>query len=186
MNNVNLKTERLNLRPISENDIENIHKLHSLAETDKFNTLGIPDNITETKIIVEKWISENNLENNKSFTFAVELNTGKEFIGVIGINLGKEKYRNAEVWFKFDCNYWNKGYATESLKKIIVFGFENLKLHRIEAGCAIENIGSINVLEKVGMLKEAHTRKLLPLKSGWSDNYVMQFYQQIKEINNKK
>ena len=171
MNSENLKTERLNLRPISESDIENIHKLHSLAETDKFNTLGIPNNITETKIIVEKWISENNLENNKSYTFAVELNELKEFIGVIGINLGKEKYRNAEVWFKFDYNYWNKGYATESLKKIITFGFENLKLHRIEAGCAIENIGSISVLEKVGMLREAHTRKLLPLKSGWSDNY---------------
>ena len=48
MNNVKFKTERLNLRPISEQDIENIHKLHSLAETDKFNTLGIPKDITET------------------------------------------------------------------------------------------------------------------------------------------
>ncbi len=171
MNIVNLKTERLNLRPISENDIGNIHKLHSLEETDKYNTLGIPNNITETKIIVEKWIFENNLENNKSFTFAVELNAGTEFIGLIGINLGKEKYQNAEVWFKFNYNYWNKGYATESLKKLIIFGFQNLKLHRIEAGCAIENIGSIRVLEKVGMFREAHTRKLLPLKSGWSDNY---------------
>ena len=146
MNKINLKTERLNLKPIVENDIENIHKLHSLAETDKFNTLGIPNNITETKIIVEKWIFENNLENNKSYTFAIELNDEKEFIGVIGINLGKEKYRNAEVWFKLDYKFWNKGYATESLKKIINFGFENLKLHRIEAGCAVENIGSINVL----------------------------------------
>lgn len=171
MNNLNLNTERLNLRQISKNDIEKIHKLHSLAETDEFNTLGIPNNINETKIIVENWIFNNNLENNKSFTFTVELNGEKEFIGLIGINLGKEKYRNAEVWFKFDCNYWNKGYATESLKKIIAFGFETLKLHRIEAGCAIENIGSINVLEKVGMSREAHTRKLLPLKSGWSDNY---------------
>ena len=171
MNDVNFKTERLNLRPISENDIKNIHKLHSLAETDKYNTLGIPNNIRETEIIVEKWIFENNLEHNKSFTFAIELNNEEEFIGIIGINLGKEKYKNAEVWFKIDHNYWNKGYATESLKEIISFGFNNLKLHRIEAGCAIENIGSINVLEKVGMLREAHTRQLLPLKSGWSDNY---------------
>ncbi|WP_319804126.1 GNAT family N-acetyltransferase [Chryseobacterium oryctis] len=54
---------------------------------------------------------------------------------------------------------------------MINFGFENLNLHRIEAGCAINNIGSINVLEKVGMFREAHTRKLLPLKSGWADNY---------------
>lgn len=171
MNNVHFKTERLTLRPISENDIENIHQLHLLAETDQFNTLGIPNDLKETKMIVEKWISENNLENNKSYTFAVELNEKNKFIGLIGINLGKEKYRNAEVWFKFDYNFWNKGYATESLKKIISFGFETLKLHRIEAGCAIENIGSINVLEKVGMQREAHTRQLLPLKSGWSDNY---------------
>ena len=171
MNSINFKTERLNLRFISEKDIENIHKLHSLPETDEFNTLGIPNSITETKVIVEKWIYESNLDNRENYTFAVELNEEKEFIGLIGINLGKEKYKNAEVWFKFDCAYWNKGFATESLKKVLAFGFGTLKLHRIEAGCAIENIGSINVLEKVGMLREAHTRKLLPLKSGWSDNY---------------
>ena len=46
-----------------------------------------------------------------------------------------------------------------------------MKLYRIEAGCAVENIGSISVLEKFGMIREAHTRKLLPLKTGWSDNY---------------
>jgi ribosomal-protein-alanine N-acetyltransferase len=171
MNNKYLKTERLNLRPIVENDIEKIHELHSLVETDKFNTLGIPNSIDETKNILEKWISENNLENNKSYTFAVELNNDNQFIGLIAINLGKEKYKNAEVWFKFHCNFWNKGYGTESLKKIINFGFDDLELHRIEAGCAIENIGSISVLEKSGMLREAHTRKLLPLKSGWSDHY---------------
>jgi len=171
MNPIYLKTERLNLRSISEQDIENIHKLHSLAETDQFNTLGIPNNISETTVIVQQWISENNSEPRKKYTFAVELNDEKEFIGLIGINLGKEKYKNAEVWFKFDCAYWNKGFATESLKKVLAFGFETLKLHRIEAGCAVENIGSITVLEKVGMLREAHTRKLLPLKSGWSDNY---------------
>lgn len=26
-------------------------------------------------------------------------------------------------------------------------------------------------MEKSGMIREAHRRKLLPLKSGWSDNY---------------
>jgi ribosomal-protein-alanine N-acetyltransferase len=171
MNNIFLKTERLNLRPILETDIEDIHELHSLVETDQYNTLGIPNNVKETKIILEKWITENNLEINKNYIFAVELNIENEFIGLIGINLGKEKYKNAEVWFQFHSKFWNKGYGTETLKKILNFGFDNLDLHRIEAGCAVENIGSVRVLEKVGMLREAHTRKLLPLKSGWSDNY---------------
>ncbi len=61
--------------------------------------------------------------------------------------------------------------ATEALERIIQFGFEDLKLHRIEAGCAVNNIASYKVMEKCGMIREAHRRKLLPLKSGWSDNY---------------
>ena len=166
-----LKTERLIIRPISENDIENVFELQSLEQTAKFNTSKVPTEIHETKISLEKWIAENNKENIKHFTFAVELIDDNKFIGLIGLNLGKEHYKNAEVWFQYDYRFWNKGYATESLRKIIDFGFDTLNLHRIEAGCAIDNIGSVSVLEKVGMLREAHTRKLLPLKSGWSDNF---------------
>ena len=171
MSYLKIKSERLILRSISEMDIENIHILHSLKEVDKFNTLGIPKNIEETKLLVENWIAENSKDNIQRFTFAIELKTDDSFIGTIGINVGKAKYKNAEVWFKFDPKFWNKGYATEALREILNYGFNDLMLHRIEAGCAVENIGSIKVLEKVGMLREAHTRKLLPLKTGWSDNY---------------
>lgn len=169
--NTNLKTKRLILRPISESDIENVYNLQSLEETARYNTSKIPENLNETKITVENWILENNKEKPKKFTFAIDLMDDEKFIGLIGINLGKEHYRNAEIWFQFDYRFWNKGYATESLRKIIEFCFEDLKLHRIEAGCAVDNIGSFSVLEKVGMQREAHTRQLLPLKSGWSDNY---------------
>ncbi|MFV8376518.1 GNAT family N-acetyltransferase [Flavobacterium sp. LB1P71] len=171
MNTIIVKTKRLNLRPITALDLEYIHELHSMEETDEFNTLGIPQHIDETKVLLEKWIFENNKALTTHFTFAVELNTGNQIIGLIGINLGKLKYKNAEVWFKFHKNHWNKGYATESLKELLHFGFKELNLHRIEAGCAVGNIGSISVLEKTGMIREAHTRKLLPLKSGWTDNY---------------
>lgn len=64
-----------------------------------------------------------------------------------------------------------KGFGTEALNLFLDFGFKNLKLHRITAGCAIDNIGSIKVLEKVGMKREGHARQSLPLKSGWSDNF---------------
>lgn len=171
MNQIILKTERLILRPVAAFDLDYIHELHSLEETDEFNTLGIPEHIEKTRILLEKWIFENKKELTVNFTFTVELNIGKQIIGLAGINLGKVKYKNAEVWFKFHKNYWNKGYATESLRQLLHFGFNELNLHRIEAGCAVGNRGSINVLEKVGMTREAHTRELLPLKSGWSDNY---------------
>ncbi|MES2133642.1 MAG: GNAT family N-acetyltransferase [Bacteroidota bacterium] len=167
-----LLTERLILRLLTEADIEAVHELHCLEETDRFNTLGIPENIEETRALCEKWILENNSTPRQKFVFVIELKDDPvQFMGLIGINVGREKYKNAEVWFKFHYNFWNKGYGTEALKKVIDFGFMDLKLHRIEAGCAVANIGSVKVMEKAGMLREAHTRQLLPLKSGWSDNY---------------
>ncbi len=54
---------------------------------------------------------------------------------------------------------------------MIQFGFKTLKLHRIEAGCAVENHASIKVLEKAGMIREGRGRQILPLKSGWADNF---------------
>ena len=167
MNTYNLSTERLLIKPIADADLHNVHTLHSLPEVNQFNTLGIPENINVTKAILDKWMTGNT----RSFTFTIGLQTYQEYIGIIGITLGKPKYNNAEIWFKFHPAYWNKGYATEAVNAILEFGFNTLQLHRIEAGYATGNIGSIKVLEKVGMIREAHTRQLLPLQSGWSDNY---------------
>ena len=51
------------------------------------------------------------------------------------------------------------------------FCFSELKLHRVEAGCATANIASIKVLKKCGMIKEAQRRKLLPIRGEWFDNF---------------
>lgn len=152
-------------------DLNSIHELHSLPETDEFNALGIPQSIEETQSIIEPWIAEHRLSTIKNYTFAVETRLNEKFIGLFGLKLGSEKYKRGEVWYKIHSDHWNKGYATEALKAVINFGFENLKLHRIQAGCAVENIGSIKVLEKVGMIREGRGRQILPLKSGWSDNF---------------
>jgi RimJ/RimL family protein N-acetyltransferase len=171
MNTSHLYTGRLSLRPVITEDLDFIHELNSLEETARFNTGEIPKDLEETRTLCEKWMAENAKAENRSFIFTIELIDTKQFIGLIGMNLGKEKYRNAEVWFKFYPHSWNKGYGTEALKEMIAFGFNHLNLHRIEAGCATGNTGSVRVMEKAGMLREAHTRQLLPLPSGWADNY---------------
>ena len=171
MKNIDLLTERTRLRLIVLSDLQSIHKLHSLPETDKFNTLGIPVNIEETKSIIEQWIIQNNKKVITNYTFAIEHKASKKFIGLFGLKLGNKKFNKGEVWYKIHSESWGKGYASETLRKIIDYGFDTLKLHRIEAGCAIENIGSIKVLEKVGMIREGRGRQILPLKLGWSDNF---------------
>jgi len=166
-----LKIKQLTLRFIKQSDIENIHKLQSIPEVDKYNTLGIPKDLSETKSVMVSSFEDLKQDTIKRYTFVIELHSTKEFIGLIALNLGNSKYKSAEVWYKLLPKQWRKGYATEALKCLLDFGFNTLKLHRIEAGCAVNNIGSIKVLEKAGMSYEGRKRKTLPLKSGWSDNF---------------
>ncbi len=79
--------------------------------------------------------------------------------------------RNAELGYVLSEQYWNQGMMTEVIKEIVAYGFDRIGLMRIEARCMVNNIASAKVMEKVGMVKEARRRKILPLKDGWSDNY---------------
>jgi [ribosomal protein S5]-alanine N-acetyltransferase len=165
-----LKTERLKLRELLTTDLEKIHELHSLPETDRFNTSGVPETIEITKKLLSEWLITKDELPRKKYVFCLE-NNEKEFIGLIGINIGKPAYKNAEIWFKLHSKYWNQGFATEAVNRILDFCFNDLNLHRIEAGCAVENIASKRVLEKVGMTKEGLCRKILPIRGEWVDNY---------------
>src|SRR3569832_1337742 len=94
-----LKTERLKLRELLLTDLNKIHELHSLPETDKFNTQSVPDTIEVTQQLVSEWFTMQNELPRKKFVFCVE-NDKNQFIGLIGMNMGKPAYRNSEIWFK--------------------------------------------------------------------------------------
>ena len=166
-----LRTKRLKLEEISLSDLDTIHRLHSLPETDEFNTLGIPETIQATECLLIQWIDQQKTKPRMSYIFSIKLIETNQFIGLIALILGKPKYKIAEVWYKIHPDYWGQGNATEALTKLLEFGFVDLGLHRIEAGSAIENKASIKVLEKVGMTREGIKRKILPIRGKWIDNY---------------
>jgi RimJ/RimL family protein N-acetyltransferase len=183
MNKKILTSKNLQLRLVEKSDLNVIHKLLVLPETDKYNTLGIPKNIEVTKLILQTWIKETQSKRITNYTFAIVQRSSKNFVGLFGLKLGNKEYKNGEVWYKIHPDFWNKGIATESLNRILDFVFNELKLHRIEAGCAVENIASIKVMEKAGMIKEGRCRKVLPLESGWSDTFEYAILNSDKRLN---
>lgn len=167
-----LETGRLLLRSVSETDVEAIHELHSLPETDEFNTLGIPGHIQVTRDLVADWLVKQQSIPCTAYVLALVLHAENRLVGLMGMNLGRPQSLRAEVWYKLHKNYWRQGYTSEALGRLLQFGFEDLGLHRIEAGCATENIASIKVLEKAGMQREGRCRKILPIRGAWVDNYL--------------
>jgi ribosomal-protein-alanine N-acetyltransferase len=165
-----LQTERLKLREIALSDLENIHQLHSLPEVTEFNTLQVPDSIDTTNQLILQWRSAVREFPRTKYVFCIE-DTQDEFIGLAGLNTGKPGYKSAEIWYKLHPKSWNKGYATETALRILKLCFDELELHRVEAGCAVGNSASIKVLEKIGMINEGRSREILPIRGQWLDNF---------------
>lgn len=167
----NLETDRLSLLEIEKEDLEKLHRLHSIPEVDEFNTLGIPVSIKDTEQFLQQQIAAKSKTPRSSYMWKVLLKETGAFIGVAGFSLSNNKFKLGEIYYKLDPQYWGEGYATELAKGLVLLGFNIFGLHKVEAGVAIENIKSVKVLEKIGMTREGLRRKILPIRGEWKDNY---------------
>lgn len=166
-----LETNRLIIRLINKSDFVFFNELVSLPESNKFNTLKAPKNKSESQERLNNFVLKNEQKEIVSYTFVIQEKQSQLPIGLFGLNLKPKRYQGGEIWYTIHPSFWNKGYATESVNSVLEFCFEELKLHRIQAGCAVDNLASLKVLEKAGMTKEGRGRQILPLATGWSDNY---------------
>jgi len=166
-----LHSDRLVMTEITIDDLNDIHALHSIPEVDEYNTLGIPKDIQESRDFIRPIIQDQDLSDRNQICWIIREKKTNSFIGITGLVLAAKRFRMAEIYFKLSPLYWGKGYATELAKRIFEFAFQNLNLHRIEAGVATENFKSIKVLEKLGMIREGCRRKILPIRGQWKDNY---------------
>ena len=67
-----------------------------------------------------------------------------------------EAFRTWELGYVFNRAYGAKGYATESAKRLLQYGFEVCNAHRIQAYCDPRNTASWRLLERLHMRREGH------------------------------
>ena len=72
------------------------------------------------------------------------------FIGFCGLKYLPEE-DEVDLGYRFVKAYWGMGLATESGKAALDYGFNELGLKRIIALALADNVGSIRVMEKLGM-----------------------------------
>jgi len=167
-----LETDNLLLRPLSWDDLDDIHRFHAIKEVAHFNTIGVPTSIAVTKDIIRGAIADQVNSPRSIYGWTIRLKSNDQFVGETGFSATNNRFKRGEINYHLHPDFWGKGFATETAKRLVQFGFDKLKLHRIEAGVATENIGSIRVLEKIGMFREGLRRKILPIRGEWQDNYM--------------
>lgn len=163
-----LETERLLLRRITLDDVEDIFAYGSIEEVTRYVTWDPHRTLSDTMEFVQFIL--NQYEYNKQVApWGIEYKENGRLIGTINFISWQPKHKSAELGYVISPDYWGKGIGTEATKKVIEYGFENMDLVRIQARCLVGNIGSSRVMEKAGMTFEGILRKVAFIKGEHQD-----------------
>ncbi len=153
-----IKTARLLLRKITKKDAPEILKLRSDENVMRYIDKEKTTTITQAEEFINGVIQSLNI--NAGITWAITLKEEPDIlIGTIGYwRLIKEHYR-AEIGYMLNPEYWKKGIMKEALLKVIDIGFNELKLHSIEAHINPANVASARILTSSGFVQEAYFKE---------------------------
>ncbi|MGN6530993.1 MAG: GNAT family N-acetyltransferase [Ginsengibacter sp.] len=153
-----IKTERLLLRRLTKDDSVQIFKMRSDTNVMKF--IGKNPITTMQEALDFYNLVNDSLENNTGITWAMTLiNSPEKMIGTIGLWRLKKEHFRGEIGYMLLPGYWKKGLAKEAVLKVNEYGFNEMKLHSIEAHINPQNTASAMLLEKTGFIREAYFKE---------------------------
>ena len=152
-----IETDRLTLRPMTAGDEELIYRLYSDEEILRYSPFDMMDRAAAQRHlqrILREW--EQPAPANLEF-IAVRKADGVS-VGRCHIELDPET-NTAMIGCHLLQAYWRQGCATEICRALMDYSFAHLNVHRVNALCNPENLGSRRVLERCGLRLEAHLRQ---------------------------
>lgn len=156
MNNLGTKTietQRLILRQFRQADAEDVFKnWASDNEVTKYLTWPSHNTVEVSESIIDMWVKD--YSDIKNYQWCIELKELGEAIGSIGVVDYKENIETVEIGYCIGRKFWNQGIASEALKALIKFFFEEVGANRIEARHDTLNTNSGKVMMKCGLKYE--------------------------------
>lgn len=140
-----IKTERLILRPFTEDDAERYFEITRDPEIQKYVKFYCPKTLEKAKENIKFWEHLEISPESDSFVLAIEETSSKNLIGAfVAYKSTTEKH---EICMLISEEYRCQGYMTEVLRAFIKFMPEGSKLN---FDIKLENLPSISVVEKIG------------------------------------
>lgn len=148
-----LETDRLLLRPFTDDDVEHLVQLDGDPAVMRFINGGHP---TPRETVVERvlprflWYQER--PHGYGF-WAVEEKATGAFLGWFHLRPEPDHGDPAEpeLGYRLIRSAWGKGYATEGSRALIARAFETLGARRVWASAMVLNVKSQRVMVKAGM-----------------------------------
>ena len=162
-----IETERLILRSMRMSDAQDMYAYSKDPQVALHVLWDAHENIHQTRAYIRYVLKQ--YRNGQPSSFCIQLKSTGQVIGTIGFMWVSTENRAAEIGYSLSREHWNKGYMTEALEAALYFGFDTLRLNRIEAQHETDNPASGRVMQHAGMLKEGTLRSRLYNKNRFVD-----------------
>ena len=140
-----LETERLHLRPPGAGDIRHFVPLLNDYEVAK-NLARVPHPYTEDDACAWVVKAADERLRGEDYAFAILRRDDRAFLGMCGVHPS----RGWEFGYWVGRPYWGLGYATEAVRRLVAYAFDELSATRLNAGWIVDNPASDRVLAKLG------------------------------------
>jgi len=148
------------LRPVEKVDLPAIVTLAGDKAVAEW-TVSIRHPLTPKQ--VNEWLALRHEEGEHAFAI---LRKGEEgLIGVVGLTVD-DGGESAEIGYWVGREFWGRGYATEAVRRILLFGFGVLGLTQVDAFVFPGNDASIKVLTNTGFSKARTASRASPARGG--------------------
>lgn len=166
-----LTTERLLLRRITKEDVEEIFEIYSDPEVARFDWYYPIENRDKAVKVIENF--EEGYDEQEEITWGVTIKGDNKIIGYCCLGDFQEGPRSCEIGYGFNRQFWNKGYGTETVMALVKFAFEEMNINRIEGTVTLENDISIKVLKKCNFTEEGTFRERTFMKGEFVDDVIL-------------
>jgi ribosomal-protein-alanine N-acetyltransferase len=156
-----LTTNRLVLRQFRDSDAGDVFMIFTDPRVTRFHNVETMTSLGQANELVDRRISL--YPNNWGVRWAITLLSGPDqVIGSCGFNLPLRDFRLAEVGFELYPQYWRQGLMSEALRAVIDYAYSDryiIEINRIQAMTSLNNLASINLLQKFGFQQEGVLRE---------------------------
>ncbi|HEV7217114.1 MAG TPA: GNAT family protein [Chloroflexota bacterium] len=152
-----LQTPRLLLRTIRLSDSADIFAYASDPAVARYTTWPPHPTVAATEAFVRELLQR--YADGLVSPWGIVHRASGKMIGTCGFAYVMAWHGRGEIAYALSRSHWGQGLMPEAVRAVLAFGFETLRLNRIEARCEVENAASERVMQKVGMQLEGVLRQ---------------------------
>lgn len=164
------------LREKTDDDVADFFNYYSDSEVNKFILCDIPKNLEEARRELHYW--RNVFYRRDGIYFAIARKDNNQLIGSIGLSTFNSYHNRIELSYDLSSKYWRRGICTKAIQAVVSYGFEVLRVNRVEAFTATDNIPSKNLLLKCGFTLEGTLRQHRYHRGTYVDAYSFSLLRQ--------